>query len=608
MLQTVDKRMATACDLVTDLKDDRLRDQLAHDRRRSSEVEAAPRHGVTHGAASSSSHASQGLSPQGFSQRRSAHGSAAPLPLEIERHSVETPTLCRNSLPLCRSPLPQVDAYSEMQRSASRDTSLLPNHQGIAPYGTLQAAASRTGTGFTQTPGSALQAYDSIENATRESNVLHLQATDSPARRGRRSAAASPHRSSSRGRRSAAASPLYSPHRSSSHASATSRRGGRFVVEEVAGVGGGEGAELSTGLHLQAPNPVPSRRTGIPLMSHLIPFPRIPSGSVYEEGLESSKPFPDCEVHTGTDFSTRKADTFAITPGRDSSLHSTNGTRRRRLKKLLQEVALGSPCCSVNSEHSHLRDNSKGGMTPSWSRKVAGQRYLDDDNSYDSRSEHSRLSQRPTTIAQFFLEHDQRQALGRVRMFAGELSRDVEDLIDQMMAGKCSSHDPGDKIGRRTENKGVVFVPKFLKYFTGTMAPLNSWLGQGIARHEVINDSSNGPQTAGWCSAARCQLVCMYCMDAINVLLRGAAQVVLLNSPLTGAFIVVALYIQVCVCVCVCVCVYNTYIYIHAYIHTHIQSVPIATYICICIHTHMYVSTHTHTHAHTHTHTHTHSL
>jgi hypothetical protein len=181
MLQTVDKRMATACDLVTDLKDDRLRDQLAHDRRRSSEVEAAPRHGVTHGAASSSSHASQGLSPQGFSQRRSAHGSAAPLPLEIERHSVETPTLCRISLPLCRSPLPQVDAYSEMQRSASRDTSLLPNHQGIAPYGTLQAAASRTGTGFTQTPGSALQAYDSIENATRESNVLHLQATDSPA-------------------------------------------------------------------------------------------------------------------------------------------------------------------------------------------------------------------------------------------------------------------------------------------------------------------------------------------------------------------------------------------------------------------------------------------
>ena len=38
MLQTVDKRMATACAL----KDDRLRDQLAHGRRRSSEESQVP--------------------------------------------------------------------------------------------------------------------------------------------------------------------------------------------------------------------------------------------------------------------------------------------------------------------------------------------------------------------------------------------------------------------------------------------------------------------------------------------------------------------------------------------------------------------------------------
>jgi hypothetical protein len=217
---------------------------------------------------------------------------------------------------------------------------------------------------------------------------------------------------------------------------------------------------------------------------------------------------------------------------------------------------------------------------------------------------HSRLSQyhgtlppprqRPTTIAQFVLEHGKRHELGhelgRLGVFTGELSSDVKDLIDLIMAGS-SSHEPGDKmthkLARGTEAKGV--VAKFLKYFTyftGTMAPLNSWLAQGIARHELaINDSK---ETKSWwgggCSAVRWRLLCMYCMDVINVLLRGAAQVVLLNNPLTGAVIVVALYIQVqmcvcvcvCVCLCVCACVYiypvcaHTPVcgeYIHMYIH-----------------------------------------
>ena len=152
------------------------------------QVEGAARHG----AALPSPDASQGLSAQGFSQRRSARGFTAeftaPSPLQIERQvelqGSATPTLSRSALP-------QVAAYREMRGSTSRDTSLHPRHQGIAPYGTLEAAASRPGMGFTRTPGeeinhismgdekarpSALQAYASIENGSRESNVL--QATD----------------------------------------------------------------------------------------------------------------------------------------------------------------------------------------------------------------------------------------------------------------------------------------------------------------------------------------------------------------------------------------------------------------------------------------------
>ena len=158
------------------------------------QVEGAARHG----AALPSPDASQGLSAQGFSQRRSARGFTAeftaPSPLQIDRHSAETPpTLSWGSATptLSRSALPQVAAYREMSGSTSRDTSLHPRHQGIAPYGTLEAAASRPGMGFTRTPGeeinhismgdekarpSALQAYASIENGSRESNVL--QATD----------------------------------------------------------------------------------------------------------------------------------------------------------------------------------------------------------------------------------------------------------------------------------------------------------------------------------------------------------------------------------------------------------------------------------------------
>ena len=563
------------------------------------------------GAALPSPDASQDLPPQGFSQRRSPRGLTTPLPLQTKRHSVETPpTLSWSSVTptLNRSSLPQVAAYCEMQGSASRDTSLHPKHQGIAPYRTLEAAASRSGTGFTRTPGddtnhiimgeetarpSALQAYDSIENGSRESNVL--QATESPSHKNTHC---------------------------SFDASATSHRGGRFVVEEGVAVGGGEGAgarggEFGLGGGWEG-------------------------GSSPRQGLASSELFPGSQrlARTGTDLSIRgtdlsirgtdsamhrshsmlrRADSFAR-DARDSSSHSTQGTRRRRLNQLLRDVSLAGPL----SEHAYLlrdmhassssyllRDNFEGEaqdetwgkcITPSWSRKVADPRTLDDDTTNHSKSVHSRLSQyhgtlppprqRPTTIAQFVLEHGKRhelgQELGRLGVFTGELSSDVKDLIDLIMAGS-SSHEPGDKmthkIARGTEAKGV--VAKFLKYFTyftGTMAPLNSWLAQGIARHELaINDSK---ETKSWwgggCSAVRWRLLCMYCMDVINVLLRGAAQVVLLNNPLTGAVIVVALYIQVQMCVCVCVCVS---VCVCVRVCTYIQSVPIPlcvvnTYIC----------------------------
>ena len=537
------------------------------------QMEAASRHG----AALSSPDASQGLPPQGFSQRRSARGLTAPLPLQTERHSVETPPALSSSSAtptLSRSSLPQVAAYCEMQGSASRDSSLHPKHQGIAPYGTLEAAASRTGTGFTRTPGddinhifmgdekagpSPLQAYDSFENGSRESNVL--QALD---------------------------------HERLSHASATSRRGGRFVVEEGTVVGGGEGAgaeggewELGGGWG---------------------------RGSPPRQGLASSEFFPGSQrlVRTGTDFSIlgtdsamhrtdsmlRRADSFAR---RDSSSHSTQGTRRRRLNQLLRDVSLAG----LVSEHSSLlcdnfegetQDANNNCMTPSWSRKVADARTLDDDTTNNSKSLHSRLSQYkgtlppplqgPTTIAQFVLELGKRYehghelgAHGHLGVFTGELSSDVEDLIDLIMGGS-RSHGPGDKtsptIGRRTEAKGI--VAKFLEYFTGTMAPLNSWLAQGIAKHELAINDPLKKKLSGWCSAVGWRLVCMYCMDMINVLLRGAAQVVLLNSPLTGAVIVVALYIQVQMCVCVCV-----YIYLVC-AHTHLY---------MCIHTHVYVYSNT---------------
>jgi len=183
------------------------------------------------------------------------------------------------------------------------------------------------------------------------------------------------------------------------------------------------------------------------------------------------------------------------------------------------------------------------------------------------------------------------------------------------MAGS-SSHGPGHvkeshKTQTRTEAQGIVaklqaLQAKFLKFFTGTMAPLNSWLVQAIARHELaINDSlrKKGEFFSGWwwCSAVGCQLVCMYCMDVINVLLRGAAQVGLLNNPLTGAVIVISLYVQVQMCVCVCV-------FVCVCVCVHISN--LCPYpLCMCIHTHtcmhvcMYVCIYTHTHTHTHTHT-----
>jgi hypothetical protein len=589
------------------------------------------------GAALPSPDASQGLPPQGFSQRRSPRGLKTPLPLQTERPSVETPpTLNWSSATptLSRSSLPQVAAYCEMQGSASRDTSLHPKHQGIAPYRTLEAAASRTGTGFTRTPGddtnhiimgdetarpSVLQAYESIEKGSRESNVL--QATETPSHK--------------------------NTHRSSD-ASATSRRGGRFAVEEGAGVGGREGAGAR------------GRECGL--------GGGWEGGSSPRQGLASSELFPGSQrpVRTGTDLSIRgtdlsikgtdsamhrshsmlrRADSFA----RDSSSHSTQGTRRRRLNQLLRDVSVAGPL----SEHSYLlrdmhassssyllRDNFEGEaqddtrgkcMTPSWSRKVADARTLADDTTNHSRSVHSRLSQyhgtlppplqRPTTIAQFVLEHGKRHELGhdlgRLGVFTGELSSDVKDLIDLIMAGS-SSHGPGDKmthkIARRTEAKGV--VAKFLKYFTGTMAPLNSWLAQGIARHELAINDSKETKLSWWCSAVGWRLVCMYCMDVINVLLRGAAQVVLLNSPLTGAVIVVALYIQVPMCVCVrarvracvraCVrvrvCVHISslcpYPLIHVCVFTHICMY--VSYVCMYVYIRMYLHTHTNTHTHTH--------
>jgi hypothetical protein len=479
-----------------------------------------------------------------------------------------------------------------MQGSASRDTSLHPKHQGIAPYGTLEAAASRTGTGFTRTPGddinhifmgdekarpSALQAYESIENGSRESNVL--QATETP---------------------------LDKNTHSSSHASATSRRGGRFVVEEGAVVGGGEGAGAGGG------------EWGL--------GGGWGRGSPPRQGLASSELFPGSQrpVRTGTDFSIlgtdsamhrtdsmlRRADSFAR---RDLSSHSTQGTRRRRLNQLLRDVPLAGPvseqsyllCDNFEGEAETQDANGSNCMTPSWSRKVAGARTLDDDTTNNSKSVHSRLSQYngtlppplqgPTTIAQFVLEHGKQYelghelgSLGHLAVFTGELSSDVEDLIDLIMAGS-SSHGPGDKTSL-TEAKGI--VAKFLEYFTGTMAPLNSWLAQGIARHELAINDPLKKKVSVWCSAVGWRLVCMYCMDMINVLLRGAAQVVLLNSPLTGAVIVVALYIQVqmCVCVCVCVCVR---VCVCVCVCVHISSLCPYPLIYVYPHTHVYVYSHT---------------
>jgi hypothetical protein len=132
---------------------------------------------ILSGAALPSPDASQGLPPQGFSQRRSAHGFTVPLPLDIEGLSVENPTLSGSSATptLSRSSLPHVAAYSEMQGSASRETSLLPKHQGIAPYGIIEAAASRTGTGFTQTPDDDI--YHELENTrgVKEFSSVFLQ-------------------------------------------------------------------------------------------------------------------------------------------------------------------------------------------------------------------------------------------------------------------------------------------------------------------------------------------------------------------------------------------------------------------------------------------------
>lgn len=92
--------------------------------------------------------------------------------IDIEGHAVQaatlsgsaTPTLSPSSLPRSRSSLPQVAAHSERPGSASRDTSLLSKHQEFAPYaGPPEAVASRTGTGFTQTPGDDI--YHELENS-----------------------------------------------------------------------------------------------------------------------------------------------------------------------------------------------------------------------------------------------------------------------------------------------------------------------------------------------------------------------------------------------------------------------------------------------------------
>ena len=66
--------------------------------------------------------------------------------------------------------------------------------------------------------------------------------------------------------------------------------------------------------------------------------------------------------------------------------------------------------------------NSSNCISPSWSRKVADPRTLEDDNTNNSKSVHSRLSpyrgtlppplQGPTSIAQFVLEHGKRHELG----------------------------------------------------------------------------------------------------------------------------------------------------------------------------------------------------
>ena len=122
-------------------------------------------------------------------------------------------------------------------------------------------------------------------------------------------------------------------------------------------------------------------------------------------------------------------------------------------------------------------------------------------------------------------------------LFTGDVSPEVEMLLDDMMTG--TSFGRGERIGKGREDPGIVSA--FLKYCTGTMAPLNIWLSEGI---QNLRDCMSAQGTPGWGSALGCKLIGFCLIDAINVLLRGAAQVVLLNSPVTGLVIVIALYVQ----------------------------------------------------------------
>ena len=213
-----------------------------------------------------------------------------------------------------------------------------------------------------------------------------------------------------------------------------------------------------------------------------------------------------------------------------------------------------------------------GSLTPSWStRRQPGA----DDSVRDRPS--ADFSERKPVAGQHCGDDDEHISVAQhvlavikagtvdAELISKPVAPHLERAVHIFMSG--SDSQSGDSIGMMTLSAGSLerlcaMVRTGASQVTGTMPEMNRWLHERITglralkdgtawgatdsdEHSVSGHSMQGRQQGrGWASVVGAKLLGFCILDAANLCLRGAAQVLLLNNPLTGLFVLAGLYVQ----------------------------------------------------------------